>query len=216
MRLLKLLPNGDFQLIEFLDDVPRYAILSHTWESEDVTFQDMNQGSGHSYRDKVGYVKLKFCGKQAAKDGLRHFWVDSCCIKKSSDAELSESLNSTFRWYRRAGRCYVYLSDVSIRKSTGRDENFRDTWDQAFRRSRWFTRGWTLQELLAPLSVEFFSEEGNRIGDQQSLEQQIHERTRVPISALRGSALSHFSAEQKFDWAKNRQTTREEDWAYSL
>lgn len=216
MRLLKLLPNGDFQLIEFLGEVPRYAILSHTWESEEVTFEDMKQGSGLPYRDRAGYVKLKFCGEQAAKDGLQHFWVDSCCIKKSSDAELSESLNSMFRWYRRAESCYVYLSDVSIRKRKGRNENYRDKWEQAFRQSRWFTRGWTLQELLAPLSVEFFFKEGNRIGDKQSLEQQIHEITRVPISALRGSALSHFSAEQKFDWAKNRQTTREEDWAYSL
>ncbi|XTI86758.1 hypothetical protein V2W45_1509518, partial [Cenococcum geophilum] len=219
MRLLEILPNGDFRLTKELPDnaIPRYpyAILSHTWgtESEEVTFEEIGEGSG---RVKAGYRKIQFCGDQAVRDGLRYFWVDSCCIKKSSDAELSESLNSMFRWYQRAEKCYVYLSDVSIRKRKRGDNNIQNTWEQAFRRSRWFTRGWTLQELLAPSSVEFFSKGGSRFGDKQSLEQQIHEITDIPILALRGSALSQFSTEQKFGWAKNRKTTREEDWAYSL
>jgi Heterokaryon incompatibility protein (HET) len=115
MRLLEILPNGDFRLTEkFIDrPIPRYAILSHTWGTEEVTFEDMVEGSGGN---KAGYEKIKFCGKQAARHGLQYFWVDSCCIKKSSDAELSESLNSMFRWYYRAEKCYVYLSDVSTRK----------------------------------------------------------------------------------------------------
>lgn len=101
MRLLELLPNGDFRLTEkFLDNaIPRHAILSHTWGSQEVTFKDMVEDSG---RNKVGFEKIEFCGTQAARDGLRYFWVDSCCIKKPSDAELSESLNSMFRWYYRA------------------------------------------------------------------------------------------------------------------
>ncbi|EXU95032.1 HET, NACHT and WD40 domain protein [Metarhizium robertsii] len=218
MRLLEILPNGDLRLTQkLLDDaIPQYAILSHTWgdESKEVTFEDIVGGSD---RGKAGYKKIKFCGNQATQDGLRYFWVDSCCIKKSSDAELSESLNSMFRWYQRAEKCYVYLSDVSTtrkRKTSGGDT--LKTWEQAFRESRWFTRGWTLQELLAPTSVKFFSKEGEELGDKQSLEQEIYEITRIPISALRESKLSRFSTEQKFDWAKNRQTTREEDWAYSL
>jgi len=113
-------------------------------------------------------------------------------------------------------KCYVYLSDVSIRKRKRKDEGTQHTWEQAFRESRWFTRGWTLQELLASASVQFFSKEGSRLGDKQSLEQEIHEITGIPIPALRGSALSNFSTEQKFGWAKNRKTTREEDWTYSL
>ena len=121
-----------------------------------------------------------------------------------------------FRWYHRAENCYVYLSDVSTRKRKSRDEDTQNIWEQAFRESEWFTRGWTLQELLAPLSVQFFSKEGSRIGDKQSLEHQIHDITRIPLSALRGSALSQFNTGQKFDWAKNRRTTREEDWAYCL
>ncbi len=187
MRLLELLSNGDFRLTgKLLDNaIPRYAILSHTWgdESEEVTFEDMVEGSG---RGKVGYEKIKFCGKEAAKGGLKYFWVDSCCIKKSSDAELSESLNSMFRWYQRAAKCYVFLSDVSTRKRKRGDEN---TWEQAFRKSRWFTRGWTLQELLAPASVEFFSKEGNRLGDKLSLEQQIPDNMRRRLGIL---SLRHF------------------------
>jgi serine/threonine protein kinase len=217
MRLLQILPNGDFRLTKKLlnDAIPSYAILSHRWkdDSQEVTFEDMAEGTGQG---KAGYEKIKFCGEQAARDGLQYFWMDSCCIKKSSDAELSESLNSMFRWYQRAEKCYVYLSDGPTRKRDGRDENIQDIWEQAFRESDWFTRGWTLQELLAPSLVEFFSPEKDLLGSKQSLEKQIHAITGIPISALRGSPLSQFSINEKFDWAKNRQTTREEDWAYSL
>jgi hypothetical protein len=209
MRLLEPLPNGNFGLTrKLLDDaIPPYAILSHTWgdESQEVTFEEMTDGLG---RDKAGYAKIKFCGEQAARDGLRYFWVDSCCIKKSSDAELSESLNSMFRLYQRATKCYVYLSDVSTRKN--------ERWEQALRESRWFTRGWTLQELLAPPSVDFFTKEGNQLGDKRSLEQHIHEVTRIPIQALQGASLSSFSVDERLSWTETRQTTREEDSAYSL
>ena len=165
---------------------------------------------------KAGFRKVKVCSKQAAADGLQYFWVDSCCIKKSSDAELSESLNSMFRWYQRAAKCYVYMSDVSTRRRRRRDENADNMWDQTLRESVWFTRGWTLQELLAPSSVEFFSRESKRFGDKQSFGEQIHKITGIPILALQGSTLSQFNSSQNFDWAKNRQTTREEEWAYSL
>jgi len=112
MRLLKLKDDGEFSLIEFVgDNIPRYTILSHTWgaDDEEVTFKDLVEGTG---KDKAGYKKIWFCGKQAANDGLQSFWVDTCYIEKSSDAELSESLNFMFRWYHSAERCYVYLSDV--------------------------------------------------------------------------------------------------------
>jgi hypothetical protein len=204
MRLLEVLPSGDIRLTPKLsrNEIPPYAVLSHKWgdESEEVTFEDISDGSGQR---KAGFAKIKFCGEQAAKDGLRYFWVDSCCIKKSSDAELSESLNSMFRWYFGAEKCYVYLPDVSIKKRKRRGSS-HDTWEQAFRESRWFTRGWTLQELIAPKSVEFFSKEGSHLDDKQSLEHHIQEITGVPNSALRGCDLSQFSVEQKFDWAKGR------------
>ena len=216
MRLLKLNDNGELSLIERSGySIPEYAILSHTWgpDGEEVTYEDLMTGAGER---KPGYDKIRFCGNQAKTDGLQYFWIDTCCIRKSSDSELSESINSMFRWYQRATKCYVHLWDVSTTEQKKGDEEARDTWEQAFRESRWFTRGWTLQELLAPTSVEFFSKEGNRIGDKQSLEQLIYEITGIPILALREFVLSQFSASQKLDWAKNRKTTREEDWAYSL
>src|SRR5205814_284538 len=113
----------------------------------------------------------------------------------------------------KAARCYVYLSDVSVSKS-GRIP--KSIWKSAFQESRWFTRGWTLQELLAPASVEFFSLEGRRLGDKKSLERQVHEITGVAVQALRGERLSYFSVTQRMSWAAKRKTTRKEDAAYSL
>jgi hypothetical protein len=210
MRLLQRLSNGDIVLTGKLRDhtIPPYAILSHTWgdESEEVNFDDMVRGAG---RGKAGYEKLIFCGEKAAKDGLQYFWVDSCCIDKSNKAELQDAISSMFRWYQRSTKCYVYLSDVSV-KETG------FTWEQKFRKSRWFTRGWTLQELLAPVSVEFFSEEASRLGDNYSLEQQIHEITGIPQTALRGEPLSQLSVNERMSWIELRQTKLEEDRVYSL
>lgn len=217
MRLLECQNDGSFHLTPDLpyEELPPYAILSHTWgqDNEEVTFEDMIEGPSEG---KPGHDKIKFCGEQAAKDGLRYFWVDSCCIKKSSDSELSESINSMFRWYGRASKCYVYLSDVSTRKRKERDQISQKTWEPAFRESKWFTRGWTLQELLAPVSVEFFSKEHIRLGDKQSLEEEIHEIAGIPISALRGRCLPEFTIRERMSWAAKRNTKREEDQIYSL
>jgi hypothetical protein len=97
-----------------------------------------------------------------------------------------------FRWYQNAAKCYVYLSDVSTRKRKSSDRLFEHTWESAFRSSKWFAQGWTLQELLAlgPDSVEFFSYKGDRLGDKRTLEQQIHKITEIPITALQGTPLS--------------------------
>ncbi|KAL9113919.1 MAG: hypothetical protein Q9227_002053 [Pyrenula ochraceoflavens] len=219
MRLLQRQVDGSFRLTENLleQDVSQcpYAVLSHRWEqaSEEVTFEDITQGAG---RNKAGYKKIEFCGQQAAHDGLEYFWVDSCCIKKSSDSELSEAINSMYRWYSQAVRCYVYLSDVSTTKRRRGDEDPDNSWELTFRTSKWFTRGWTLQELLAPNLVEFFSREWKRLGDKKSLLQLIHEVTRIAVPALQGVSLSQFSVDERFHWAQNRCTTREEDWAYCL
>ena len=112
MRLLERNNSSEFSLTQdFGDDIPRYAILSHTWgaDTEEVTFRDLMDGTGKS---KAGYNKIRFCGEQARRDGLQYFWVDTCCIDKSNNNELSEAINSMFRWYRNAAKCYVYLSDV--------------------------------------------------------------------------------------------------------
>ncbi|KAI3318290.1 HET-domain-containing protein [Xylariaceae sp. AK1471] len=193
-------------------NLPRYAILSHTWGMEEVTFKDMVNGTG---KTKIGFNKIQFCGEQASRDNLKFFWVDTCCIDKSDSVELQEAINSMYRWYRNAEKCYVYLSDVSI-ADQGADKISAPDWESQFLASRWFTRGWTLQELLAPKSVEFFERESHRLGDKKSLERQIHERTRIAVSALHGISLASFSVDERFKWAEDRETTREEDWAYSL
>jgi hypothetical protein len=207
MRLLHRNGNGHYSLTEFVgESIPRYAILSHTWgvDNEEVTLKDVEEGTGTT---KAGYEKILFCGHQAAKDGLRYFWVDTCCIDKSSSAELAEAINSMFAWYRDATRCYVYLSDVSAAQQP---------WSLALQQSRWFTRGWTLQELIAPVSVEFFSAEGHRIGNKYSLVRELHRITGISVGALQGDPLSQFSVEERMSWVGQRKTRREEDAAYSL
>lgn len=215
MRLLHLESSGDFSLTEdYTENVPPYAILSHTWgkDTEEVNFDDFKAGT---YTDKIGYKKIHFCGEQAARDKLQHFWVDTCCINKSNLAELSEAINSMFSWYQDAAKCYVYLSDVSTRSDA--DESFsRFFWKSEFRHSRWFTRAWTLQELIAPDSVEFFSREEERLGDKISLEPSLHEITGIPVEVFRGKPLTQFSVEERMLWATKRTAKRKEDEAYSL
>jgi len=178
-----------------------------------VIYNDISTASA---KTKAGYQKIRFCGAQAARHGLKYFWVDTCCIDKLSSAELQETINSMYRYYSDAARCYVYLSDVSVNDSDPNSQIGQLSWQSSFRKSRWFQRGWTLQELLAAESVEFFSKEGHRLGDKRSLELQIHEVTGIAILALRGVPLSRFSKLDRFSWAQHRQTTKQEDWAYSL
>ncbi|USP75766.1 uncharacterized protein yc1106_03040 [Curvularia clavata] len=216
MRLLQYSESGELSIHSFDDgDIPPYAILSHTWgaDSDEVTFADLQTGGG---RRKLGYKKILFCGKQARHDGLQYFWIDTCCIHKNNKAELTSAIRSMFRWYRNAVRCYVYLSDVSKRKRKAYDRATELGWEPAFRSSRWFTRGWTLQELLAPAIVEFFSQEGESIGSKISLRTMIREITGIPSEVLNGALLSHSSVNERLRWAEGRITGRVEDRAYCL
>ncbi|KAF1925827.1 HET-domain-containing protein [Didymella exigua CBS 183.55] len=215
MRLLHFTDDEELSLTADMfndSNIPRYAILSHTWGDEEVHYDDIGNVRGMI---KAGYAKILFCARRAAADGLQYCWVDSCCINKSNSSEHSEAINSMFRWYQNAERCYVYLVDVS---SDSRDETSDSTggWELAMRRSRWFTRGWTLQELIAPSYIEFFSKEMDRLGDRKSLEEMLHEITGIPIEVLRTRSLINFGIEQRFSWAAKRQTTYEEDMAYCL
>ena len=217
MRLLECNDDGEFSLTKDLvsGKIPEYAILSHTWgaDTEEVTYSDLIDGTG---KNKVGYEKIRFCGEQARRDGLHNFWVDTCCIDKSNNNELTEAINSMFRWYRNATKCYVYLSDVSSPGNDIGDKSDQLLWEMSFRTSRWFTRGWTLQELIAPISVEFFSKNRKLLGDKRSLERHICEITGIPSKALRRGSLAEFSVAERLSWAETRQTTHEEDMAYSL
>lgn len=212
MRLLERVDAGEFQLVTFSLDVPCYAVLSHTWgaEEDEVSFDDLLDGTA---KTKPGYDKLEFCANQAWYDGLRFFWIDTCCIDKSNAAELQDAVQSMFRWYHDAARCYVYLSDVS---AGARPNDFYAKRDDALRRSRWFTRGWTLQELIAPPCVKFFSKEAAYLGNREALQYKIHDITGIPLAALANGPLSAYSVAERLAWARHRQTARAEDRAYAL
>ncbi|KAJ8113745.1 hypothetical protein OPT61_g4195 [Boeremia exigua] len=216
MRLIQVSADGSFSLARYEStSIPPYAILSHTWakDEDEVTYEDMQNKTG---QEKTGYAKMLFCADRVAENGLQHFWIDTCCIDKTSSAELAESITSMFRWYKDSDQCYVYLTDVTINKRKADHEAAHPTWMSAFRTSRWFTRGWTLQELLAPSAISFFSREEKELGNKLDLEQHIHEVTRIPIPALRGLPLHEFSIPDRMSWAASRETKREEDKAYSL
>lgn len=205
MRLLhsKELTFEDFEG----DSIPKYAILSHTWSKDEVSLHDMEK---RSVVDKVGYQKILHCAAVAAQQDIDYIWVDTCCIDKSSSAELTEAINSMYRWYQQAQICYAYLSDVSI--SEGSDDSIR----LAFKSSKWFTRGWTLQELLAPSHLVFFDQNWKQIGSKLDLEGEINQATGIDTSALRGADLRTFTIAQRMCWASKRNTTRTEDLAYCL
>ena len=147
---MRLIESTTLELHEFDGkNIPDYAILSHRWEGEEVSFSDHTTGRGKHLK---GWSKIVECCILAAIDGIKYVWIDTCCIDKSSSSELQEAINSMYRWYERSCICYAFLSDVSY------SENDQDAWRKAFKESKWFTRGWTLQELLAPSKVSFYGE----------------------------------------------------------
>ncbi|EUC41292.1 hypothetical protein COCMIDRAFT_106529 [Bipolaris oryzae ATCC 44560] len=218
MRLLRLDPSKRRWILERFSggETPVYAILSHTWgrSDDEVQFEDI-QGGQKEYDDtsKLGYEKLRFCQERVVRDGLTYFWIDTCCINKSSSSELQHSLASMFYWYQNSTRCYVYLSDVSVHEST---EVSDMKWKEAFLKSRWFKRSWTLQELIAPTSISFFSREKTFLGNKKELVSTISAVTQIPIRALQGLELLYFTVEERFSWIKSRSATIPEDVAYSL
>lgn len=213
MRLLRARDDDEFTLVEFIGrQIPPYAILSHTWgrDEDELVFRDIIEGTGKS---KLGYDKLRFCRNQARLDKLEYFWIDTCCIDKTNSVELSEAINSMFKWYKRATVCYVYLSDVSEDQS---GETSSANLELSFAFSRWHTRGWTLQELLAPASVRFYSQEGILLGDKITLVEELSKITKIPTEVLKGRDVREISVEERMSWVKNRTTRREEDEVYSL
>lgn len=205
MRLLRV---HDIQLIEPPPDaIPPYAILSHTWAKDEVSFVDM-EGNSQLCRAKAGWYKIEAACKQASQDDLEFLWVDTCCIDKRSSAELSEAINSMFEWYRCARICYAYLADVDTLDSEHRRQ---------FNSSRWFTRGWTLQELLAPPDVTFYNRTWQDLGTKTDLAEKISSITGIPPTILYATAeIFEQSVAQRMSWASRRETTRVEDIAYCL
>lgn len=209
MRLL----NVDcYQLVEYFEPhIPRYAILSHRWKDEEVFYADI---VNDDYKHKAGFRKIGYACREAKEKKLDYLWVDTCCIDKTSSAELSEAINSMFRWYEKSTECYACLSDVVC--TLGDDGIFLEQ----FQASAWFTRGWTLQKLLAPKHVYFFDRNWRHFGDKITLARHISTACGIDENVLRNpysiSRLRDFSVARKMSWAARRKTTRLEDQAYCL
>ena len=225
MRLLDTY-TGQFVEKDPTDNDTRYAILSHTWDKageqnykELKKIQERHDTSGRFlwrnslspiWKDAELSPKIRDVCAYARADGFRYIWIDSCCIDKTSSSELSEAINSMYAWYGQADVCYAYLADVPTNEDHEKDGS-------CFRKSRWFTRGWTLQELLAPRHLVFLSENWKLLGSKFALMELVHRTTNVsPEALLEPRSLDKFSVAQRLSWAAKRETTRVEDRAYSL
>ncbi|KAJ9137059.1 HET-domain-containing protein [Pleurostoma richardsiae] len=227
MRLINARRFIDTDVLElqrfYESDTPRYLILSHAWgwkdehtqvwghEDEEVTFEDVST-LGIGISKKRGMGKIRMTCQLAIDRGLEYVWMDTCCIDKSSSAELAEGINSMFSWYQRSEVCIVYLADFISALSP--DPSIREL---QFKTCRWFKRGWTLQELIAPSVVVFHDRNWKYIGSKHDFAPELTGVTGIDTSALIGaSRLSEWSVATKMSWAANRETRRTEDQAYSL
>lgn len=206
---MRLLNAHTRKLEEFADETEvEYAILSHRWEDEEVTFQDMHTpDKAHHMK---GFAKILNSCEHAVNDGYDHVWVDTCCINKDSSAKLSEAINSMFRWYKASAVCYAFLADVRA----GAIDS--DTEMEHLRASKWFTRGWTLQELLAPQQVVLYDQHWEFLGTKQTLSAVLTLQTGIDEVILNGGSLSSRSIAQRMSWASERITKCKEDIAYCL
>ncbi|KAH6612423.1 heterokaryon incompatibility protein-domain-containing protein [Boeremia exigua] len=183
-----------------------YATLSHVWGSNEISYEDISRTTlpvpvpiEHKHEASA---KLIGCREQARKDGIKYLWIDTCCINQPNHSELSEAINSMFHWYQKSKVCYVYLADIGV----GDD----------LAASRWFLRGWTLQELIAPQDVRFFNQDWQPIGNKKDLALTLSKITRIPQDFLMGRDLEEASIAQRMSWASKRETSKEEDLAYCL
>ncbi|KAH7018239.1 heterokaryon incompatibility protein-domain-containing protein [Microdochium trichocladiopsis] len=223
---MRLVNTATERLVQLVSPPAHYAILSHTWDVGEVSFQDVENGCAPERR---GYAKFQGAVKLARDQGYKYIWIDNCCIDKSSSAELSEAINSMFTWYRRSSKCYVYLHDVSASpehssssasastadNSPIHDQHFR----QQLNRSRWFLRSWTLQELIAPSSVHFYDRGWTWLGikNDPAWTGALNELTGISYEVLQyPEGYKNASVAQRMSWAANREATREEDISYSL
>ncbi|KAI0478130.1 heterokaryon incompatibility protein-domain-containing protein [Xylaria cf. heliscus] len=210
---MRLLHTESLRLQYFMPgQIPDYVILSHLWGKEEILFGDFTkQGMidpDSHVTEKQGFSKVEGACKLAAQDGYEWIWIDTCCIDKSSSAELQEAINTMWLYYARSNICYVYMVDIP---------DARAGWSEAFRASKWFTRGWTLQELIAPTSVEFYAQDWTAIGTKAERYEEISETTQINANILTHTEpIDAFTAAEKMSWAAHRQVTREEDETYSL
>ncbi|RFU26807.1 hypothetical protein B7463_g9531, partial [Scytalidium lignicola] len=217
---MRLINTSTGLLEEFIgDDIPRYAILSHTWEKYEISLQELqriidpdlaNDPKTQAVRAKAGFIKILRFVELAASKGVPYAWADTCCIDKTSSADLTESINSMYRWYKNSSVCFAYLADVVSCEWP----NYPS--DSEVTKSRWFTRGWTLQELIAPSTVEFYNTSWVCLGHKYTKVHEIERITGINRHILKVNDLSTVNIAQKMSWAANRTTTRKEDMAYCL
>ncbi|PSR94498.1 heterokaryon incompatibility protein-domain-containing protein, partial [Coniella lustricola] len=207
---MRLINTTTLELEEFASpDAHPYAILSHTWEEEEVTFQIWSHADREVRQRRKGFAKIARACKIAREKGLQYAWVDACCINKESSAELTEAINSMFTWYQKATACLVYLSDFP--------PHTPEFPDPLLPHCRWFTRGWTLQELIGPTSLTFYDRDWNDHGSKRLRSFEISTITGIDVAVLEASSLlKSIPVGRKMSWAAGRQTTREEDIAYCL
>lgn len=226
-----LINSDTYQLENFIDShlAPRYAILSHTWESNELVYKDMREADGP--KRARGHKKIRYACEQAAKDRLSYIWIDTICINKSDSSELSEAINSMYRYYQEAQCCYAFLADVDGESARVEDTSVQEGANNIPRetlgmklvsekltKARWFTRGWTLQELIAPSQLRFYDQNWQLLGSRHSLREAISSITHIDERVLIAPEkyLKECSIAKRMSWAANRQTTRLEDEAYSL
>jgi hypothetical protein len=202
-------------------DVPTYAALSHTWGKDEVTFQDLEAGLTQG----SGWIKICQSAAQARQYSCNYIWIDTCCIDKTSSAELSEAINSMYRWYRDCTVCIAYLEDVSEIPAVSSDlvdDGCKEAVSPlscypTFSHARWFRRGWTLQELIAPQTLHFYDTHWNKIAEKRDIIGFLSRVTGIDILVLHEvRSLYTKSIAQKMSWASQRETTRIEDLAYCL
>jgi hypothetical protein len=202
---MRLINCSTLKFQEFIRaEIPPHTILSHTWEKEEVLFGDLCNLEG--IMQKKGSQKVIQTCRLAIQDGYEYAWIDTCCIDKSSSAELTEAISSMFNWYKRSSRCYVYLGDFHSQSAASE-----------FGQCRWFTRGWTLQELVAPSDIHFYDKDWRYFGSKSELGAALSTITGIERLILNGNVpLFAISVAKKMSWASQRETTREEDHAYCL
>lgn len=210
---MKLIDTTTLELKEFFGNaIPTYAILSHTWEGDEVSYQDFILPR-RSAEESKGFLKIDQTCILARESGIRYAWIDTCCIDKTSSAELTEAINSMFQWYASSAVCYVFLSDLP----PADDENSSALQSSSMAKCRWFTRGWTLQELLAPPTVMFYDGGWQPRGTKTDLGPAISFVTGIDEEVLLNSArIGTFTVARRMSWAAGRVTTRVEDMSYSL
>jgi hypothetical protein len=216
--IMRLINVKTFKLSEFFgDEIPPYAILSHRWGAEEVGFQMFSESLPNASQLN-GYRKIRYCAEQTDRDKLEWCWVDTCCIDKRSSSELSEAINSMYQWYQNAVYCYAYLEDIEYKYPADADDDERPVLShKRIRKSEWFSRGWTLQELIAPKHLLFYSREWEFMGSKCGIASLISRQCGIDERVLLGTIpVDRVAVAQRMRWASGRKTTRIEDMAYSL